>query len=125
MHLFSAHDTNITPIIGLLGILNPAEDLPVDSILFGNPGRLAISSLSLVTSQLNASLVMPLLPRLIVNEAVIPFKANQSGPGYSCPLDVFTSTIQKDLPDYIKTSCPKNKPPVPELLVELQHYYGT
>lgn len=34
---FSAHDTNITPILAALGVLIPDEDLPLDRVPFGNP----------------------------------------------------------------------------------------
>jgi acid phosphatase len=105
-----AHDTNITPILGLLGIFNPAQDLPVDYILFGNPwstGNIVPQSGHFTIERLtcNATATSPagVYVRLIVNEAVIPFTANQSGPGYSCPLDVYTSTVLKTLPDYVET----------------------
>ena len=114
----SAHDTNITPIIGLLGLFNPVEDLPLDSIPFPNPwstGNIVPQSGHFTIERLtcNATTTAPagVYVRLIVNEAVIPFKTNQSGPGYSCPLDVYMSTLRKDMPDYIKTcDVPKTYP---------------
>lgn len=105
----SAHDTNITPIIGLLGLFNPVEDLPLDSIPFPNTwstGNIVPQSAHFTIERLTCS-GTPVAPagvyvRLVVNEAVIPFKASQSGPGYSCPLDVFTNTLRHGMPSYIE-----------------------
>jgi acid phosphatase len=107
----SAHDTNITPIIAALGILIPSEDLPLDTIPFGNSysignimpmqGHLTIERLNC-----NATAMSPAgtYVRLVLNEAVVPLNTCQSGPGYSCPLADYTSILKKSLPDY-GTTC--------------------
>ncbi|KAL1864799.1 acid phosphatase pho5 [Paecilomyces lecythidis] len=105
-----AHDTNITPIIGALGILLPNEDLPLDHIPFGNPwstgnivpmqGHLTIERLTCNKTALSPK---GTYVRLVLNEAVVPFNSCQSGPGYSCPLANFTSTLKERLPNYTKT----------------------
>lgn len=41
--------------------------------------------------------------RIVLNEAVVPFNACQSGPGYTCPLANYTAILRKSLPDYVKT----------------------
>ncbi|EAW10283.1 histidine phosphatase family protein [Aspergillus clavatus NRRL 1] len=103
-----AHDTDITPIIDALGILPQQEDLPVDRVAFGSPwssselvpmgGHLVMERLSC-----NATAVSPAGPyvRLVLNEAVVAFRACQSGPGYSCPLEDYTSILSGDLPDFV------------------------
>ncbi|OJJ50272.1 hypothetical protein ASPZODRAFT_128896 [Penicilliopsis zonata CBS 506.65] len=111
IYLNFAHDTNITPIIAALGIVTPTEDLPLDTIAFGNPwaignimpmgGHLTIERLSC-----NATAVTDegSYVRLVINEAVVPYHSCQSGPGYSCPLANFTELVSASLPDYI-SSC--------------------
>jgi acid phosphatase len=108
MYACSAHDTDITPIIGALGILNPPEDLPTDRVAFGHSwssselvpmgGHLTMERLSC-----NATAISPAgtYVRLVLNEAVLPFRACQSGPGYSCPLEEYASILRQDLPDYV------------------------
>ncbi|KAL1961812.1 hypothetical protein VTN77DRAFT_1024 [Rasamsonia byssochlamydoides] len=105
-----AHDTNITPIIAALGILIPTEDLPLDRIPFGNPwstgnivpmqGHLTIERLACNATAISEA---GTYVRLVLNEAVVPFNACQSGPGYSCPLANYTSILKKSLPNYITT----------------------
>ncbi|KAJ5916499.1 acid phosphatase aph 3-phytase phyB [Penicillium tannophilum] len=113
-----AHDTDITPIVAALGILLPAEDLPLDRIPFGNPfvatdivpmgGHLTIERLSCNATAMSSK---GAYVRLVLNEAVVPFNKCQSGPGYSCPLADYTSILKKSLPNYL-TSCkvPKSYP---------------
>lgn len=114
----SAHDTDITPIVAALGILLPAEDLPLDHIPFGNPyvatdivpmgGHLTIERLSCNATAMSDK---GTYVRLVLNEAVVPFNKCQSGPGYSCSLANYTSILKEGLPDYLM-SCkvPKSYP---------------
>ena len=115
---YSAHDTNITPIIYALGILIPDEDLPLDNIPFGNPystgdivpqgGHLTIERLSCNATALSDK---GTYVRLVLNEAVVPFNKCQSGPGYSCSLTNFTSLLKSSLPSYSSTcKVPKSYP---------------
>ncbi|OJJ44493.1 hypothetical protein ASPZODRAFT_135307 [Penicilliopsis zonata CBS 506.65] len=111
IYLNFAHDDNITPIIGALGILTPNEDLPIDTIAFGSPwtigdimsmgGHLTIERL-----KCNATVATEegSYVRLILEEAVVPYFSCQSGPGYSCPLANYTELVSASLPDFI-TSC--------------------
>ena len=110
---FSAHDTNITPILAALGIGNPVEDLPLDRIPFPNAydvgdlmpmgGHLTIERLSC-----NATIVSPegIYVRMILNEAVVPFNSCQDGPGFTCSLTNYTEIVKK-LPDFA-SSCNLN-----------------
>ncbi|RHZ62810.1 histidine phosphatase family protein [Aspergillus thermomutatus] len=103
-----AHDTDITPILDALGILNPPEDLPIDRVAFGHSwssselvpmgGHLTMERLSC-----NATAISPAgtYVRVVLNEAVVPFRACQAGPGYSCPVEEYTSILRRDLPDYV------------------------
>ncbi|KAJ5683281.1 acid phosphatase aph 3-phytase phyB [Penicillium macrosclerotiorum] len=113
-----AHDTNITPILAALGILVPDEDLPLDRIPFGNPystgdivpqgGHLTIERLSCDATALSDA---GTYVRLVLNEAVVPFKKCTSGPGYSCSLKDYTSIVSKSLPSYTSTcKVPKSYP---------------
>ncbi|GFF28199.1 3-phytase B [Aspergillus udagawae] len=113
-----AHDTDITPIIDALGILNPSEDLPLDRVAFGHSwssselvpmgGHLNMERLSC-----SATAISPagIYVRLVLNEAVVPFRACQTGPGYSCPLEEYASILRQDLPDYgSECEIPKSDP---------------
>ncbi|CAG7957551.1 unnamed protein product [Penicillium olsonii] len=103
-----AHDTNITPILAALGLLTPEEDLPLDRIPFGNPystgdivpqgGHFTIERLSCDKTAISdaGSYV-----RLVLNEAVVPFHQCTSGPGYSCPLEEYTTIVKGRLPDFV------------------------
>ncbi|KAJ5094034.1 hypothetical protein N7456_009895 [Penicillium angulare] len=113
-----AHDTDITPIVAALGILIPSEDLPLDRIPFGNPysigdivpmgGHLTIERLSCNATAMSEK---GTYVRLVLNEAVVPFNKCQSGPGYSCSLDDYTSILKEELPDYLTTcKVPKSYP---------------
>ncbi|PYH92328.1 acid phosphatase [Aspergillus ellipticus CBS 707.79] len=105
-----AHDSNITPIITALGIATPSENLTVDQVAFGTRwnihdivpmgGRLTIERLNCADSAL-----APAGPfvRLVLNEAVVPLQGCHNGPGYSCPLDNYTSFVQ-GLPNFV-TEC--------------------
>ncbi|KAF7165485.1 hypothetical protein CNMCM5623_009607 [Aspergillus felis] len=113
-----AHDTDITPIIDALGILNPSEDLPTDRVAFGHSwssselvpmgGHLTMERLSCKATAISPA---GIYVRLVLNEAVVPFRACQSGPGYSCPLDEYASILRRDLPGYAsKCEIPESDP---------------
>jgi acid phosphatase len=93
--------------MGLLGLFTPTKDLPLDRIPFPNPwsiGNIMPQSGHLTIERLacNSTVISPAgsYVRLVVNDAVIPWPSNQTGPGYSAPLDVFTDTITQNLPNY-------------------------
>lgn len=104
----SAHDTNITPILAALGLLTPEEDLPLDRIPFGNPystgdivpqgGHFTIERLSCDKTAISKA---GSYVRLVLNEAVVPFNKCTSGPGYSCPLEEYSTIVKGMLPDYV------------------------
>ncbi|KAI9930952.1 acid phosphatase pho5 [Aspergillus wentii] len=113
-----AHDTNIVPIVTALGLATPTEHLPVDRIPFGNPfsignivpmgGHLTIERLTCDATPISSA---GTYVRLVLNEAVVPFHFCQSGPGYSCPLDEYTSILSESLPNYVdKCGIPESDP---------------
>lgn len=103
-----AHDTDITPIIGALGVLSPKEHLPIDRVVFDSKwstgdivpmaGHLTIERLQCSSTPISDK---GKYVRLVINEAVVPVDTCQSGPGYSCPLQEFTEVISKDLPSFV------------------------
>lgn len=107
----SAHDTQITPIITALDILSPTEHLPFDHIPFGNPwhvenivpmgGHLTIERLSCNDNDDSTDSPQKYV-RIVLNEAVVPFKSCQLGPGFSCPLEDYTKILSAQLPNYTK-----------------------
>lgn len=61
--------------------------------------------------------------RIVLNEAVVPFTGCQDGPGYSCSLGNYTSSLTKMLPDYA-TTCGLNET-VPQYLSFFWDYNTT
>ncbi|RDK47243.1 acid phosphatase [Aspergillus phoenicis ATCC 13157] len=103
-----AHDSNISPIITALGIATPATPLNKTRIPFPPSawtvqnivpmgGRLTIERLNCSDSALAPG---GTFVRLVLNEAVVPLEECQSGPGFSCPLQEYSSFVGK-LPSYV------------------------
>ncbi|KAI5300116.1 hypothetical protein KEM56_002709, partial [Ascosphaera pollenicola] len=88
-----AHDVNILRAIVAFDIIDFDKDLPRDPIKFDRSfqtadlvpmgGHLTIERLS-CRNDANGPYV-----RMIINEAVVPIRDCQSGPGFSCPLSQF------------------------------------
>ena len=116
--IHSAHDTDITPIVGALGILSPKEHLPTDRVVFDSKwstgdivpmaGHLTIERLNCSSTPISDA---GIYVRLLLNEAVVPVDTCQSGPGYSCGLSNFTKIISKDLPGFVETCHVKSEYP--------------
>lgn len=108
------HDNNITPILAALGISTPSKHLPVDYIPFPNEYNIGDimpmgARLTIERMSCNASMHSPkdTFVRLILNEAVVPFKGCQEGPGFSCALSNYTKIVSSNIPDYA-TACKVN-----------------
>ena len=105
----SCHDTNITPVIAALGILNPSSPLPTNRVAWGNPwstGNIVPMQGHVVLERLNCNATAisdaGKYVRIVLNEAVVPMQQCQSGPGYSCPQSNYTQ-LYSQLPSFTKT----------------------
>ncbi|PYH47385.1 histidine phosphatase family protein [Aspergillus saccharolyticus JOP 1030-1] len=99
-----AHDSNISPIIAALDIANPPQDLPTDRVAFDLQQHWRITDIipmggRLTIERLNCSAGSALgaagiYVRLVLNEAVVPLRSCQDGPGYSCSLQRYAEFVQ-------------------------------
>lgn len=104
-----SHDTDITPILALLGIGVPPTDPPLDgnNIPFGESYSITetcpmgthftIERLNCTTSPLSDE---GIYVRFVLNDAVEPLAYCQNGPGYSCPLDKYNEWVDNHVPVY-------------------------
>ncbi|KZZ96325.1 acid phosphatase [Ascosphaera apis ARSEF 7405] len=112
-----AHDTQISPLVGALGLLDDG-DLPHTHMKFLSPWQITDivpMGAHIVFERLNCSETgiseAGTYVRVILNEGVIPLNDCQNGPGFSCSLKNFTEHYQKKLPDYVdKCGVPKKYP---------------
>ncbi|PYH78404.1 3-phytase B [Aspergillus uvarum CBS 121591] len=100
-----AHDSNISPIIAALDIATPPQPLPTDRVAFDLQqhwritdiipmgGRLTIERLNCSGSGSAALGPAGIYLRLVLNEAVVPLRTCQDGPGYSCSLDRYAEFV--------------------------------
>lgn len=89
------HDTDVELHIAGLGLVSPEKALPTDHVPFPSPYshvQIVPQGARLVTEKYkcgNDSYV-----RILLNDAVIPIKTCQSGPGFSCKLSDYNKYIQ-------------------------------
>lgn len=89
------HDTDIEVFHSALGLFEPAEDLPTDHVPFPSPYshvQLTPQGARTVVEKYNCG--GDSYVRYVINDAVIPFKDCQSGPGFSCKLSDFNTYVQ-------------------------------
>ncbi|KAK9473659.1 acid phosphatase [Dipodascopsis tothii] len=101
------HDTNITPVLSAMGISVPTKSLPLDQVpvphqyrsgdLVPMGGHLVLERM---TCKATTTYEAGTYVRVVVNEAVIPIDDCQTGPGYSCGLNNYTTRLQEMLPDF-------------------------
>lgn len=92
------HDDDIENFHASLGLFQPDQDLPVDHIPFPTPYshvQVTPQGARTVTEKYNCGGTSYV--RYVVNDAVIPIKSCQSGPGFSCELSEFESYIENRL----------------------------
>ncbi|KUJ13249.1 acid phosphatase [Mollisia scopiformis] len=104
-----AHDTNITPVIAALGILNPSQSLPTDRVAWGNrwsTGNIVPMQGHVILERLSCNATAIALKdtyvRIVLNEAVVPLQNCQNGPGYSCSLSNYTNFVST-LPSFTES----------------------
>lgn len=106
-----SHDTHLNYFYAFVGMFSDNKPLLpydhmdvhhpwVDSILTPMGAHIAIEKLSCTEDNQSNDYV-----RFIINDAVIPYHACQSGPGYSCPLSDFTKDMNKRLSDKPYSIC--------------------
>ncbi|RAL15936.1 histidine phosphatase family protein [Aspergillus homomorphus CBS 101889] len=96
-----AHDSNISPIIAALDIDNPPQDLPTDRVAFDLQQNWRITDIipmggRLTLERLNCSATSAgtgTYVRIVLNEAVVPLRDCQDGPGYSCSLAQYAEFV--------------------------------
>ncbi|GEQ67158.1 hypothetical protein JCM33374_g821 [Metschnikowia sp. JCM 33374] len=94
------HDNEIETFHAALGLFQPDDDLPTDYIPFPIPYshvQVTPQGARTVTEKYNCGGTSYV--RYVVNDAVIPIKSCQSGPGFSCELSEFESYIDSRLED--------------------------
>lgn len=92
------HDNEIETFHAALGLFQPDEDLPLDHIPFPIPYshvQVTPQGARTVTEKFNCGGTSYV--RYVINDAVIPIKTCQSGPGFSCELSEFESYIEDRL----------------------------
>lgn len=90
------HDTNIEQFHAALGLLAPEQPLPNDHIPFPVPyahSQIVPMGARLYTEKLKCG--DDVFVRFVVNDAVVPLRHCQDGPGFSCKLS--------DYEDYVNT----------------------
>ncbi|CDK25594.1 unnamed protein product [Kuraishia capsulata CBS 1993] len=108
-----SHDTDIISIASAFGLYEGQDSLPVDRIEFQRSFK--VSDLVPMAGHLVLERLMcgkNEYVRIIMNESVYPLPWCQTGPGFSCPLELFTEHLQEmvDNNDYTKL-CEQSKGP--------------
>ncbi|GEQ69298.1 hypothetical protein JCM33374_g2969 [Metschnikowia sp. JCM 33374] len=88
------HDNEIETFHAALGLFQPDEDLPTDHIPFPTPYshvQVTPQGARTVTEKYNCGGTSYV--RYVVNDAVIPIKSCQDGPGFSCELSQFEKYV--------------------------------
>ncbi|OBA17005.1 acid phosphatase [Metschnikowia bicuspidata var. bicuspidata NRRL YB-4993] len=88
------HDNEIETFHAALGLFEPDEDLPTDHIPFPIPySHIQVTPQGARTITEKFSCGDATYVRYVVNDAVIPIKTCQDGPGFSCELSDFEKYI--------------------------------
>lgn len=89
-----SHDTDLEIHIAGLGLVSPDQPLPVDRVPFPSPYshvQIVPQGARLITEKFRCG--SESYVRIILNDAVIPLKNCQNGPGFSCKLSDYTKYI--------------------------------
>lgn len=87
VYLSFTHDTDVELMLTALNIIDPEHDIPVDHVPFPNPylaAEIVPMGARLYIERLNCN--GERYVRFILNDAVIPIRSCQSGPGFTCKL---------------------------------------
>jgi acid phosphatase len=104
-----SHDTDITPILALLGIGVPPQNPPLDgnNIPFGqyySISEVCPMGTHFTIERLNcddASISgKGIFVRFVLNDSVEPLPHCQDGPGFSCRLDKYNEWVDSNVPSY-------------------------
>lgn len=117
------HDSDIENFHAALGLFQPAEDLPLDHIPFPIPYihvQVTPQGARTVTEKYNCGGTSYV--RYVVNDAVIPIKSCQDGPGFSCELSKFESYVNDRIEGLDYTSQCGNNNTIPSTLSFLWDY---
>ncbi|GEQ67312.1 hypothetical protein JCM33374_g976 [Metschnikowia sp. JCM 33374] len=93
-----SHDTDLEVFHSALGLLEPEQDLPTDHVPFPSPYshvQALPQGARIVTEKYrcgNSSYV-----RYLINDAVVPIKTCQDGPGFSCEFSRYEAYIKSRL----------------------------
>ncbi|KAM9924789.1 hypothetical protein OXX80_002665 [Metschnikowia pulcherrima] len=92
------HDTDLELFHSALGLLEPEHDLPTDHVPFPSPYshvQATPQGARIVTEKYSCS--GKSYVRYLLNDAVVPIKTCQDGPGFSCEFSKYESYIESRL----------------------------
>ncbi|OBA19723.1 acid phosphatase [Metschnikowia bicuspidata var. bicuspidata NRRL YB-4993] len=101
------HDTDLEIFHSALGLVEPDHDLPTDHVPFPSPYshvQVTPQGARIITEKYNCGGTSYV--RYLINDAVLPIKTCQDGPGFSCEMSKYESYIELRLQgkDY-ETQC--------------------
>lgn len=95
-----SHSSDLEPVHAALGLVAPEEPLPADRIQF--PKQYVYTEIIPMSARLYTEKLKcgdESYVRFLVNDAVVPLKNCQDGPGFSCKLSDFESYINSRIGD--------------------------
>ncbi|ODV97865.1 hypothetical protein PACTADRAFT_31291 [Pachysolen tannophilus NRRL Y-2460] len=95
-----SHDTDITPVVAAMGLLQSASHLSVDQIDFFSPfkcSQIVPMGAKVVVERLKCSTDGKAYARIILNDSVIPLANCSDGPGFSCEVNDYHERIIRGL----------------------------
>ncbi|GEQ71821.1 hypothetical protein JCM33374_g5507 [Metschnikowia sp. JCM 33374] len=98
------HDTDLEVFHSALGLLEPEDDLPTDHVPFPSPYshvQATPQGARIITEKYNCGGTSYV--RYLINDAVVPIKSCQDGPGFSCKFSDYEDYIASRLDgvDYV------------------------